>query len=254
MSWRICIGWTLALWLWSGPFRAFAAEELPPSPEPHYILDEAGWLTPGQFSALDQRLEEFERKTSNQVVVAIFRQLPENAELFDFSQRVFAKWKPGLAEKDNGVILFLFARDRKIRIHTGYGLEGPLPDALAGRIIKAEITPLLREEKRAEAVDAGVTAILAAIQGEYKGTGTVVGDRNERTNWVQYLPALIVLGLVSLMIIRRITRRADDVYTGGGWIPGGWSSDGGGGWSSGDGGGFSGGGGDSGGGGASGDW
>jgi uncharacterized protein len=64
----------------------FAAETLPPKPA-HYFNDYAHVVSPQQADALNQRLENFERETSNQLVVAIYPQLPPGAEAFDFSMR-----------------------------------------------------------------------------------------------------------------------------------------------------------------------
>lgn len=233
------------------------AAEVPPSPTPHYVLDEAGWLRPETFRELDGRLQVYERETSSQLLVALFRKLPEGAELTDFSQRVFDAWKPGQADEDNGAILFVFADDRKLRIHTGYGLEGALPDARCKQIISEVIAPLLRENRREEAVVRGTEAMIAAAKGEYAGTGETRLDRREAP-----LPLLFFFIIVLLLFIHKAKRGGgggypDIIITGGGTSHGDWGgSFGGGGWSSdgGGGGGFSGGGGMSGGGGASGDW
>lgn len=99
-------------------------------------------------------LDAYERETSSQLLVAIFKAVPQEAEMVDFSQGVFEAWKPGLAGKDNGAILFVFAADRKLRIHTGNGLEGALPDARCKQIIEEVITPLLREGRREDAIRA----------------------------------------------------------------------------------------------------
>lgn len=251
MSFLRIPGWlaVVAALVFSGLHAVRAEEKLPASPSPRYVLDEPGWLGKDGAAELDARLERYERETSNQILVAIFRRLPPGADVFDFSQRVFQKWAPGLRDKDNGMILFLFAEDRKLRIHTGYGLEGAVPDALARRIITTEIAPRLRAGNQREAIIAGADALMAAAKGEYRGTGKTLGDRGQDGKF-PLLPAIIVLAIVIWILIKR---RSDDLYSGGGRIPGGWSGGGfgGGGWG---GGGFSGGGGSSGGGGAGGDW
>lgn len=230
-----------------------AAAPLPASPTPHYIRDDARWLSPGAFQSLDAKLQAFERETSSQIVVAIFPQIPEGEELFDFSQRLYHAWQPGQKGKDNGAIFLVFAADRKMRIHTGYGLEGVLPDARCKQIIEDVVAPQLRQGNREAAINAGVDAMIAAAKGEYKGAGSTRLDRAEE----HPSPGLILFILIVLVILTIKFRRLSDVVysetgsmrSGGGWSGGGWSGGGG---SSG--GGFSGGGGRSGGGGASGGW
>lgn len=242
--------WLALLLVWLGGLapEARAAESLPASPTPHYIRDDARWLSPAAFQSLDAKLQAFERETSSQIVVAIFPQIPEGEELFDFSQRLYHAWRPGQQGKDNGAIFLVFAADRKMRIHTGYGLEGVLPDARCKQIIEDVVAPQLRQGNREAAINAGVDAMIAAAKGEYKGTGSTQLDRAEEHPG----PGLVLFILIVLVILTIKFRRLSDVVysetgsmrSGGGWSSGGGSS----------GGGFSGGGGRSGGGGASGGW
>ncbi len=230
-----------------------AETPLPDSPSPAYIRDDAKWLSPAAFQSLNEKLKNYERETSSQFVVAIFPRLPEGAELFDFSQRLFEKWKPGQKGKDNGAIFLIFAEDRKMRIHTGRGMEGVLPDARCKQIIQDIVAPKLRAGNREAAISAGVDAMIASAKGEYKGDGTTQLEgrsHEEDSSW----PLIIVLIIVLIKAVdfgRRVK-----YYSAGGWTYSGGSSwGGGGGYSSGgSSGGFSGGGGDSGGGGASGSW
>ena len=239
---------------------AAPAATVPPSPKPHYVLDEAAWLGAGAFRDLDARLQAYERETSSQLVVAIFKRVPPDAEMVEYSQRVFEAWKPGQEGRDNGVMLFAFAEDRKLRIHTGYGMEGVLPDAVCKRIISETIAPKLRSGDREGAIRSGVEAVIAATKGEYVGTGKTNLDRRDISI---PLPVLIIAVIIAISIYRTIRDRHSDVIITrrgsrhddwGGWGGGGWSGGSGGGSWGGGGGGFSGGGGSSGGGGASGGW
>lgn len=240
-----------------------AAAPLPPSPSPRYVHDDAKWLGAHAFTALDLRLEQFERDMGSQVIVAIFPKLPEGEELFDYSQRLFDAWKPGQAGKDNGVILLVFDADRKIRIQVGYGLEGALPDARAAQIIRNVIAPRILGGDKEAAIDGGADAIMASIKGEYTGDGLTNLDRGGNSQglgiWpLVFLVVFILLGFrfpVLFQVVEVIFSALGSSRSGGGFSGGGGGSWGGG--SSGggsSGGGFSGGGGRSGGGGASGGW
>ena len=253
---------SLLLWLMGWGWSAQAAVPLPVSPTPSYIRDDAQWLSSAAFGALDAKLMAFERETSSQIIVAIFPKIPEGEELFDFSQRLFESWKPGQADKDNGVIFLIFAADRQMRIHTGKGMEGVLPDARCKQIIADVVAPQLRAGNREGAINAGVAAMIAAAKGEYTGTGRTQLDGSQQGDSSSWSPLIFILVIVGVIILRGITAgsftAADIIFSvlgaarsSSGW--GGGSS--GGGWSGGGvGGGFSGGGGDSGGGGASGGW
>lgn len=236
-----------------------AAEVIPPAPKNHFN-DYAGVVRADTARQLDAQLTQFERDTSNQLVVAIFPHMQSGSSIEDYTFRVKEAWGVGLKGRNNGAVLFIFSQDRTLFIQVGYGLEPRLTDALSKRIIEEEITPRFRQGDFDGGVSAGTRSLMAAVRGEYTGTGRTVADRLSGPNrggpggFIFLIVAMIVLSLLS-----RIFRR-NTIYSRGGrvspWIStGGWG--GGGGWSGGGGGGggtFSGGGGSGGGGGAGGRW
>jgi uncharacterized protein len=241
------------------------AAEIPPKPT-RYFNDYAALIDSGTAQQLNQRLEDFERQTSNQILVVIYKNLPPDAAIEDFTQDAFRAWKVGQAGRNNGAVLFVFVKDRKMRIQTGYGLEGALPDAVCKRIISDEMAPRFQAGDFAGGMSAAVNAMIAATRGEYKGTGQTVAQARTRARQgqgsaVDLIIFVVVLGTIGLSWLR--AARRGTVYTssgsrgsGGVWWIGGGGGGSGGGYSGGGGGGggFSGGGGDSGGGGASGGW
>jgi uncharacterized protein len=232
------------------------AETLPPPPAA-YFNDYAGVVSAADAQRLDAKLRRFAEETSTQVVVAIFRKLP-SPSLEDFTVRTAESWRVGRKDWDNGAVLFVFVDDRKMRIETGYGLEGALPDQLAARILDNEVRPRFRAGDWAGGLEAGIDAIIAATRGEYKAPPTPKPG-------VPIVPILIVVFFVvlALWLVAQGSRQVNVGRTygsrggrrGGGYWGGGW---GGGGWGGGGGGlgggGFSGGGGSFGGGGASSSW
>ena len=138
-----------------------------PSQPSNYINDYAQLLTTQTMTALNNQLNKFEKETSNQIVVAIFPSL-EQENLENFSARLQEQWKIGQKEKDNGVLLIIFVKEHKIRIEVGYGLEGAIPDALAGNIIDGHIAPYFKQGKFDEGVTEGVIALMQASQHDYK--------------------------------------------------------------------------------------
>jgi uncharacterized protein len=240
---------------------AQAKEVIPPTPKNHFN-DYAGVISQSTATQLNNELAQFERDTGNQFVVAIYPKMQSDSSIEDYTVRVARAWGAGGKEKNNGIVLFIFTQDHKMFIQTGYGLEGPLPDALCKRIISDEIAPRFKQGDFNAGVIAGVHAVIAATKGEYKGTGRTVAEQRGGNNGAQsgwpFILMLLFIGFPIWIVIsamRRgfsINRRG---YSGGFWS-GGWSGGGGGGWSSGGGGGggFSGGGGSFGGGGAGGSW
>ena len=245
------------LFLAPGLARLPAAEVIPPAPAA-YFNDFAGVVSPATARSLDSQLEQFERDTSDQIVVAIYPSMQSDSSVEDYTVRVAQAWRAGRKGLDNGAVLFVFVSSHDLRIQTGYGLEGALPDALCKRIVEDEIFPRFRAGDFDGGMRAGVRAILAAAKGEYRGTGRTVADA--RAGGGAPFGLVRILFILVLLVVFSVARsRQHVVYGAGGrsrtwggggpWIiPGG----GGGGWSGG--GGFSGGGGGFGGGGAGGKW
>jgi uncharacterized protein len=232
-----------------------AEEPLPPPPKAHFN-DYAGLVAPADAQRLDAKLADFEQKTSTQLVVAVFPSLP-SPSLEDFTVRTAQAWRVGGKPSDNGAILFVFVNDRKLRIETGYGLEGALPDQLAARILDEQVRPRFRAGDWTGGLEAGIDAMIAATRGEYTAPPP---QKKVRSSGVSIL-LLVVFLLIFLWLSSLGSRGTSRTYAGRGWRRGGyWGGGGssGGGWSSGGGGfgggGFSGGGGSFGGGGASSSW
>lgn len=237
---------------------AHAAEVIPPKPA-GYFNDYAGVVSKENASRFNEQLAQFERDTSDQVVVAVFPKMQSDSDIADYTQRVAQAWGVGQKELRNGVVLFVFIQDRKMFIQVGYGLEGALPDATAFDITERQIKPLFRTGNYEAGLATGIDLICKAIRGEYKGSGKTVAERHGVTGVVSNILPFIVFIIVLMLLSRLFRKMGGYGYSsrGGGpiFIPsgGGWSSGGGGG----GGGGFSGfggGGGSFGGGGAGSSW
>ena len=237
-----------------------AAEVIPAKPA-GYFNDYAGVVSKSAALQFNEHLAQFERETSNQVVVAIFPKMQTDSDIADYTQRIAQAWGVGQKERRNGAVLFVFVQDRKMFIQVGYGLEGALPDATCFDITEYHIKPHFRSGDYQGGLATGIDLICKAIRGEYNGSGRTAHERHGNAR----APALVlfIIFVTILIVISRVVRRLGGYgYSSrrGGPIffpvgGGGWSS-GGGGWSSGGGGfsGFSGGGGSFGGGGAGSSW
>ena len=131
------------------------------------VVDLAHVLPPNTVESLTARLKAHEETTSNQVTVLVLSSLEEEP-LESFAHRVATTWKLGQKGTDNGVLLLVAMKERKIRLEVGYGLEGALTDARSAQIIRSEIVPRFRAGDAPGGVAAGVDAILKTIEGTYQ--------------------------------------------------------------------------------------
>lgn len=229
-----------------------AAERIPAAPA-RYFNDYAGIVRPDTAATLNRQLEQFERDTSNQLLVVIYPKMESDSSVEDYTVRVAQAWQAGQQGRNNGAVLFAFMQSHDLYLQVGYGLEGAIPDAIAKRIITQEIVPRFRAGDMDGGMTAAVQAMIAASKGEYKGTGATRAE-GRRGN-TQKTPGAIIAILFFIFIIVASRRRRSSLlpYVIGGALMrsgnSGRSS-----WGGGGGGGFSGGGGSFGGGGAGGKW
>ncbi|GAM11504.1 hypothetical protein OR1_03820 [Geobacter sp. OR-1] len=168
------------------------------------VNDYAGLLSPTAVQEIDALLADLERSDSTQVVVLTVPTL-DAEPVESFGIKVAEAWKIGQKGLDNGAILLIAKQERKIRIEVGRGLEGKLTDLLAGRIIRDEIAPYLKQGDFDSGVKAGVAAIAKVVRGEYQAKDKA---RDLRTAKKGFHPSLtlIVFLLVAIVFLGSISR------------------------------------------------
>ena len=167
--------WALAVLMLIGlGTAANGAEVAVPSSPTHWATDTSGFLKPQTVVALDARLRAYQSSTGHQVLVYVAPTTGSTATE-DWTVRAFARWRVGRKGIDDGLVLFVFPADRKVRIEVGYGLEQTVPDAIAARIIR-DITPKLKAGNPDAAVTAGVDEILETVGGEEPGNAGAARD------------------------------------------------------------------------------
>lgn len=218
------------------------------------IVDQANIISAETRSSIEPKLVDLEAKSGIQLVVATVNTL-EGQEIEPYANELFRNWKLGEKAKNNGVLLLVAPKERRVRIEVGYGLEGTLTDALSKVIITNAITPRFKAGDFNGGISRGVDDIITVLTtdaSEWQKRPSLRLDNQQTTDPTSWFLIAALIALITLLIVSPGFR----------WLflnlvlnvvlnSGGSSSSSGG--SSG-GGGFSGGGGSSGGGGASGSW
>jgi uncharacterized protein len=127
------------------------------------VTDNAEILSTSVRQSLTERLKAHEKQTGNQIAVLTQPSL-EGESIEDFAQAVFKEWKLGQKGKDNGILVVVAPNDRRMRIEVGYGLEGTLPDSMAGSIIRNVMAPRFKAGDYNGGIEAGVSAILTVLE------------------------------------------------------------------------------------------
>lgn len=154
-------------------FTKNAFSDLPRSPSrgKEWIVDDAKVFSNEKYKQLNDTLKSFE-KTSGHVFVILTTESIGDRSIEQFGISVAENWKIGRKGHDDGLILILAKKERKIRLEVGYGLEGTLPDIQAGRIIQNYIVPTIKTKTFADGLELGVNTII-----EYLNTGKLNGDQ-----------------------------------------------------------------------------
>lgn len=221
------------------------------------VTDFTNSLSFAEWRALDNRLQQFEDSTSNQMTILLIKSL-QGGSIEEYAVKVFEANKLGQRNKNNGVLVVVAKEDRLIRIEVGYGLEGVLTDAVTSQIIEREIKRNFQKGDFYGGLMSGVSAMIAATGGEYKAE-----PHGKKAPFISGI--LLLMGFIFFFgfFLPMLSSKRRYVIGGGNWMYySGWGSLGGGrggsfgSWGGGSsGGGWSGGGGGmSGGGGATGSW
>ena len=136
-----------------------------------FVNDFAGLLSADQKNNLENKLAQFNASSSNEIAIVTINSL-DGDTIENYANKLFTDWQIGKAKKDNGVLLLISLADRKMRIETGYGLEGALPDATANQIITKTLRPAFQAGNYYEGIDQASDQIIAATKGEYQPADT----------------------------------------------------------------------------------
>lgn len=181
-------------------FAQVLAQSAPDFPElTGRVVDQANLLSPEDEASLTQQLTAHEEQTSNQVIVVTVNSLEGYADS-DYALRLGRTWGIGTEEKNNGVILLVAPNERKVRIEVGYGLEGALPDGLAGQIIRRNILPAFKEDDYPGGIKSGINGILQAVVGEYKAEPITRRQQNNKP--FDFIP-LFFIGMIAVPALLR---------------------------------------------------
>ena len=169
-----------------------------PSPS-RWITDDAQLLSPTVRPSLERRLQNHEHATGNEVLVWIGKNTG-GEPLEAFTRRAFQLWKPGRPRLDNGVVLFVFTDEQRVRMEVGQNLRHVLTSEVRQRILDERIVPLLEAGEPEVAISGGIDALFTQLTGAPLKAPPRV-DELSRTQWLTL--AVMLMGFVALLLIAR---------------------------------------------------
>lgn len=190
---------------------AFGSEAKFPSPT-GFVNDYAGILNADQKQVLDQITRALKQTNGAELAIAIVDSVePLDPKLY--AVKLFEKWKIGEKGKDNGVLVLLAMKERRIEIEVGYGLEGVLPDALAGQILDDHAVPNFREGKMGEGVIATAKAIASVVAKE-ENAPRLRSEKPEGGGIAEFYFVFILIGVIIAGIFAAAQERPLSLFFG----------------------------------------
>jgi uncharacterized protein len=174
---------------------ASIAKEIPSQPNPPRLVNDfAGVLNQNEVASLESKLLAYSDSTSTQISIVIENSL-EGDDDFDYSHRLAENWGIGTKGKNNGLLIYVAVKDRKIRIQTGYGMEGTITDALSKRIIEENIKPNFRQNNYYLGLDEATSILMRAAAGEY------INDAPRKKSKKSPPPFLVLIVIIVIILI-----------------------------------------------------
>ena len=195
-------------------FLLFLSAALPGAEVPPLrgrVNDYAQIIAPDRAASLERLLTQFDQETGHQMAILTIPTLAGD-DIEGFGIRVADTWKIGKKGFDNGVILIVAPRDRKLRLEVGYGLEGVLPDATASRIIRDFIVPRFRAQDYSGGIIAGTEAVLKVIRREPLPAPARKTDQNGAAVPPVVLFAILFALFGVIAAFFSMTRRRSDIW------------------------------------------
>jgi uncharacterized protein len=126
------------------------------------VVDAAGILSPESEQRLTARLARLEKETLVQLVVATTPDL-EGRTIEAYALDLANGWGLGHAKRNDGLLLLVAPRNRKVRIEVGRGLEASVRDEDAAVIIDKGMIPYFRNGDFEGGIEAGVEGLAREV-------------------------------------------------------------------------------------------
>ncbi|WP_305884401.1 MULTISPECIES: YgcG family protein [unclassified Moraxella] len=159
------------------------------------VIDEVGVLSAAQKQSLSDRLRQIHDSGKAQMAVVIVP-TTGNVLIFDYAMQTADRWGLGNKDTDNGLLIVVAIDDRKMQIVTGYGLEGVIPDVIAKRIIREQMTPAFRESRYADGLMQAIDAIDARLQADPQTLSQMNAAPEEDAGGFDLL-TLFIIGIIA---------------------------------------------------------
>ena len=157
-----------------------------------FVSDEAHIISPTALESINATLQHLRQTQGVEGVVVTLPSIGEDGSIEELAREILRGWGVGSKIDNSGFIILISVKSRQIRIETGYGLEGVLPDALCSQIITHRMAPHFRQGDYGTGILAGVQAIQETVSANYEGA-TRTDGYEEQSDTTLILDGLLIL-------------------------------------------------------------
>jgi uncharacterized protein len=211
---------------------AVAAQPLPPELT-RPVNDFANVIDAASEAEIERRILELKRASGDVVIVATIDTFQPYADLREYAVRMFENRGRGIGEKgkDNGLLVIVAVKDRRVEVEVGYELEQFITDGFAGEVSRTAMTPFFARGEYGPGLQAGITRIIGRIA---QGRGVPLNNvpmpapgSGSGSSGIQLSPWMIIAIIILFMLMngaggRRSRMRGRNHWGGGSWS--GWNS------------------------------
>ncbi|MEM9926458.1 MAG: TPM domain-containing protein [Cyanobacteria bacterium P01_D01_bin.50] len=201
------------------PSYALTVKEVP-NPRQEYggwVTDMVDMLSPQAESQLNQMISQLEKQNGTEIAIVTVPETKPSSTPKEFTTELFNTWGIGKKGKDNGVLFLISKGDRRTEIETGYGIEGILPDAKVGNILRQQVTPQFKKGNFEDGIIAGTKALIKELGGDIQqpptaidsganNSGVKVTPQAKNTNPFIYLLLVLIALPLGQFIVLPLTR------------------------------------------------
>ena len=174
------------------------------------VVDQADLLRPEQELDLTSKLDALEKQSGRQFVVATVKSL-DGYDISDYSTRLGRAWKIGDEQKDDGVVMVVAPKERKVWIATGYGADDIMTDAVTGLIVRGAILPKFKAGDMGGGIVAGADAVIKQLSlppdEARKYAAQVAAKQKKQADDVNPIPVIFIV-VMFFVIVGSLSKRA----------------------------------------------
>jgi uncharacterized protein len=193
---------------------ASGAQAQPPVPAlSGPVNDFASMIDPESRAVLERRIRLLQNATGDVLIVATIPSYEGYGDIRELAVKMFENARRGIgaAGKDNGILIVVSKRERRVAIEVGYGLEGIITDGFAGETIRDAMLPEFKRGQYGRGLIAAVDKIsrrLAEARGvTLEGAPAAPSRAVDRPALRNFFPIILFIVILLIVLSQRRERR-----------------------------------------------